>query len=77
MIYKLEIRNKIIGKVISFRDLQPCKKKIFKNGKAIPVTDPGGPQGYETSSHPLFLDNRLTDGGYPPLPPRKNKTNSI
>jgi hypothetical protein len=29
----------------------------------IPVTGSGGPQGSETSRLPLFLDNRLTDGG--------------
>jgi hypothetical protein len=32
-------------------------------GKAIPVTGRGGPQGYETSRLPHFLDNRLADGG--------------
>jgi hypothetical protein len=32
-------------------------------GKAIPVTDHGGPQGCETSRLPHFLDNRFTDGG--------------
>jgi hypothetical protein len=32
-------------------------------GKAIPVTDRGGPQGCETSRLPHFLHNRLTDGG--------------
>jgi hypothetical protein len=31
-----------------------------KKGKAIPVT---GREGCETSRLPLFLDNRLTDGG--------------
>jgi hypothetical protein len=31
--------------------------------KAIPVTGPWGPYGYETSRLPHFLDNRLTDGG--------------
>jgi hypothetical protein len=34
---------------------------IDKKSKAIPVTDRGGPQGYETSRLPHFLDNRLTD----------------
>jgi hypothetical protein len=33
-----------------------------KKGKAIPVTDHGGPYGFETSRIPHFLDNRLTDG---------------
>jgi hypothetical protein len=32
-------------------------------GKAIPVTDRGGPQGCETSRLPYFIDSRLTDGG--------------
>jgi hypothetical protein len=32
-------------------------------GRAIPVTGHGGPQGYETSRLPHFLDNRLKDGG--------------
>jgi hypothetical protein len=31
--------------------------------EAIPVTGHGGPQRYETSRLPYFLDNRLTDGG--------------
>jgi hypothetical protein len=33
------------------------------NGKAVPVTGRGGPQGCETSRLPHFLDNRLTDDG--------------
>jgi hypothetical protein len=33
-----------------------------KKDKAIPVTGRGGPQVYETSRLPHFLDNRLTDG---------------
>jgi hypothetical protein len=48
---------------------------LYKIKKAIPITDRGGPQGYETSSFPHFLDNLLTDGGEvvslkrrPPLP---------
>jgi hypothetical protein len=32
-------------------------------GKAIPVTGLGGPEGCEMSMLPHFLDNRLTDGG--------------
>jgi hypothetical protein len=38
----------------------------YKNtvkGKAISVTDHGGPLGYEISRLPRFLDNGLTDGG--------------
>jgi hypothetical protein len=31
--------------------------------KAAPVTGRGGPQGWETSRLPHFLDNQLTDGG--------------
>jgi hypothetical protein len=49
-----------------------------KEGKAIPVTGLGCPQGCETSRLPHFLDNRLTDGGEvvslkhrPPFTPRK------
>jgi hypothetical protein len=33
------------------------------NGKAVPVTGRGGPQGCETSRLPHFLDSRLIDGG--------------
>jgi hypothetical protein len=39
--------------------------KIFwkvKNGKAIPVTGRGGPNGCEKSRLPHFLDDRLRDG---------------
>jgi hypothetical protein len=32
-----------------------------KEGKAIPVRSPGGPQGCKTSRLPHFLENRLTD----------------
>jgi hypothetical protein len=32
-------------------------------GKIIPVTGRGGPWSCETSRLPLFLDNRLKDGG--------------
>jgi hypothetical protein len=52
--------------------------EVYKKGKAIPVTDRGGPQGCETSRFSHFLDNRLTDGGKvvslqrrPPFTPRK------
>jgi hypothetical protein len=31
--------------------------------KAIPVTGRGGPQNYETSRLPHFIENQLTDGG--------------
>jgi hypothetical protein len=47
--------------------------------KAVPVTGRGGPCGCETSRLPLFLDNRLTDGGEvvslmrrPPIYPQKD-----
>jgi hypothetical protein len=33
------------------------------NSNAIPVTGHGGPQGYESSRLPHFLDNRFIDGG--------------
>jgi hypothetical protein len=39
------------------------KKISYPNGKAIPETGREGPQGYETSRLPHFLENRLTDGG--------------
>jgi hypothetical protein len=32
-------------------------------GKAMPVTERGGPLGCETSRLPHFLDNQLRDGG--------------
>jgi hypothetical protein len=34
----------------------------FTRGKAIHLTDRGGPYGCETPRLPHFLDNRLTDG---------------
>jgi hypothetical protein len=34
-----------------------------KEGKAIPVTGRGSPQGCEKSRLPHFLDSRLTNGG--------------
>jgi hypothetical protein len=34
-----------------------------KKGKAIPVTDRGGPESCETSRLPHFLDSELRDGG--------------
>jgi hypothetical protein len=37
-------------------------KKVKGKGKAILVTDRGGPYGCETSRLPQFLDNRLTYG---------------
>jgi hypothetical protein len=36
---------------------------MTKKGKAIPVTCHAGPEGYDTSRLPHFLDNRLTDEG--------------
>jgi hypothetical protein len=36
---------------------------LDKKGKAITLAGRGGPEGYETSRLPHFLDNRLTDGG--------------
>jgi hypothetical protein len=36
---------------------------IQQTGKSIPVTGSGGPQGFETSRLPHFVDSRLTDGG--------------
>jgi hypothetical protein len=51
--------------------MKGIKSKKIK-GKANPVTGHGGPQGYETSRLPHFLDNWLTDGvvshtGQPPF----------
>jgi hypothetical protein len=47
-----------------------CKRESFqlsdlksKKGKAIPVTDRGGPEGCEWSRLPHFLESRLTDDG--------------
>jgi hypothetical protein len=52
--------------------------RVKTKGKINPVTGRGGPQGYETSRIPHFLDNRLIDGGEvvslthrPPFTPRK------
>jgi hypothetical protein len=39
------------------------RRYIMLKGKDIPVTGHGGPQGFETSRLPHFLDNQLTDGG--------------
>jgi hypothetical protein len=39
------------------------QEKIERKGKAIPVTGRGGPEVYETSRFPHFLDNRFTDDG--------------
>jgi hypothetical protein len=54
------------------------RKATAEKGKAVPVTDRGGPYGCETSRLPYFLDNRLSDGGevvsltrQPPFTPRK------
>jgi hypothetical protein len=33
-----------------------------KKGKAVPLIGHGGPQGYQTSRLPYFLDSRLIDG---------------
>jgi hypothetical protein len=51
---------------------------LVANGKAIPVTSRGSPQGCETSRLSHFIDIRLTDGGEvvsltrrPPFTPRK------
>jgi hypothetical protein len=48
-----------------------------ETGNAIPVTDPGGPWGCETSWLPHFIESRLTDGSKvsltrrPPFTPMK------
>jgi hypothetical protein len=36
---------------------------VHSKNKAVPVTDCGSPQFYETSRFSHFLGNRLTDGG--------------
>jgi hypothetical protein len=38
------------------------KKREKQNGKAIPITGCGGPQGCETLRLPHFQDSRLRDG---------------
>jgi hypothetical protein len=57
----------------------PATEEDIKKGKAIPVTDRRGPQCFETSRLPHFLENRLTDGGEvvtltrrPPFTPQEN-----
>jgi hypothetical protein len=61
--------------------LPPPKRNTWsgkKKGKAIPVTDRGGPQSCKTSRLPYFLDNGFTDGGevslkrHPPFTPQKD-----
>jgi hypothetical protein len=47
-----------------------------KKGKAIPLTAHEGPYGCETSRHPHFLDNRLTDGGEVVSPTRRAPFNT-
>jgi hypothetical protein len=51
---------------------------VQAKGKAIPITGRGGPEGFEMSRLPYFLDNWFTDGGEvvsltrrPPFTPRK------
>jgi hypothetical protein len=53
--YVIATANKVSGFKILGKGKKICK--------TIPVTDRGGPQSYETSRLPYFLDNRLTDGG--------------
>jgi hypothetical protein len=66
---------KSLQAIIVHYDNTPANVK----GKTIPVTGRGGPQGFETSRLPHFLDNRLTDGGEvisltcpPPFTPQKD-----
>jgi hypothetical protein len=40
-----------------------CINFIKKKGKAIPVTDHGGPKGCETLRPPHYLNSRPTNGG--------------
>jgi hypothetical protein len=42
-----------------------------KVSKGIPVTGRGGPYGCEMLRFPLYLDNRLTDGGNVVSPTRR------
>jgi hypothetical protein len=54
----------MVSDITIFINVLTCHEPKNNNiGKAIPVTDRGGPYGCETSSLPHFLDNRLTDGG--------------
>jgi hypothetical protein len=50
------------GKLICGPDISH-KRFGNRTGKAIPATVHEGPWGYERSSFPHFLYNRLTDGG--------------
>jgi hypothetical protein len=45
------------------RPLYTLNSTLVKTGKAIPVTDRGGPYGCETLRLPHFLDSRLTNAG--------------
>jgi hypothetical protein len=56
------------SKTVSFIQTLPQIQQLYfacnsEQGKAIPVTGRGGPQGCETLRLPHFLHNRLTDGG--------------
>jgi hypothetical protein len=44
------------------KSLLSCGAPLYI-GKAIPITDRGGPHGCETLRLPHFVDIRLTDGG--------------
>jgi hypothetical protein len=64
---------------INTKDARTCEVRssvsaIYRS-KAVPVTGRGGPQDYETSRLPHFLDCRLTDVvslmSRPPFTPRK------
>jgi hypothetical protein len=43
-------------------DSKKGHEEMESKNKAIPVTGRGGPQGYEISRLPYFLDSRLTEG---------------
>jgi hypothetical protein len=55
---KLRLKH-MDGVFLSFQVAKAAKNE----GKYIPVTGRGGPQGFETSRLSHFLDNRFIDGG--------------
>jgi hypothetical protein len=44
-------------------EITPGQCTVGKKNKAVPLSDPGGPQGCEMLRILYCLDSRLTDGG--------------